>query len=123
MQTAEPLAVRQAAAPAQTKQRESVARADGPASFRASMDKAQEKAGAAQEPTKEAAQSGEEAPIPETEMATLAEQAQAILAEAAAPQGEAIEGLLPEVQIEGEQPGEDVPAQNEAQMAILAALL
>lgn len=126
MQTAEPLAIRQATAPAQTKQRESAARADGPASFRASMNKAQRKADAAQEPVKEAAQSGEEAPIPEAEMAALAEQAQAILAEAAVPQGEgeAIEGLLPpEAQEKDEQPGEDVPAQNEAQMAILAALL
>ncbi len=138
MQTAEPLAIRQAAAPAPTKQRESVAQADGPASFRASMDKAQQKADAAQgpvkepakgptkEPLKEAAQSGEEAPIPEAEMAVLVEQAQTILVEAAVPQGEGevIEGLLPpEAQEKDEQPGEDVPAQNEAQMAILAALL
>ena len=110
MQTVEPLAIRQAAAPAPTKQ---AAPADGPASFRASMDKAQQRIDAAQE--SETAQLGEETTIPQGEL-VLEEQAQAIV-----PLGEAIEGLLP---LETDkQPGEDVPAQNEAEMAVLATLL
>lgn len=120
MQTQEPLMIRPAKAPAPVAgPRERTEQADKPASFLTSLDKARERAAGAEE----TARSGEESPAIQEGVANPNQEAQALDAQATVPQGEAKEGLLPEVWIEQEQPGEDVPVENGAEMAILAALM
>lgn len=131
MKTVEPFSARPAQAAGQEDKREPANPADSPVSFRASMQEAEQKAAKTEHAEQKGIeleqiqQNGEVPPSLKEGVRAMVEQVRANEPAAAAPQGEieAIEDLLPLAQKEEEQPGEDVPAENEAQMAILAALL
>ena len=141
MQTAQPLSTGPIRPMAQTDQREQTTPTDDTSSFRSKMERAERKTAVEEKPwqsgettsdseqrtavEEKPLQSGETTSDSEEDTAVIKEQAWAGRLEVDALQEgtKTMERSLPLVQTEEKQPGEETPAEYEAQMAILAALL